>query len=515
MIGSAPRGEVDGLLGGRYRLGPRLGVGGMATIYRAWDITLERDVAVKVVHAHLLDDEEIAERFRREAKHAAALVHPHIVTVFDQGVDDLPYIVMELVDGPSLRQVLYERGRLSPPEVLAVLLPVCAALARAHAAGVIHRDIKPENVLIASDGSPKVVDFGIAYVRAGARHTATGTLIGSLHYVAPELVQGHEATPATDQYAVGVLAFELLTGRPPLPAETLTAVLARHAREPVPPPSELAPGIPTALDRVICRATALDPADRFSCIEGFAAALRAAVPGDPEPLEVHGNRTLTLPVAAQQTAAVAVADELDRRRVRPATRSAVPTMPIGLLLLTVLLVGLAAVLWNRVIVPEQVVPSVVGLPENQARSTLSGLGLALAEGPPEPSLEHSEGTVLSQQPLPGARLRRGEAVRVTLSSGPRIVPMPHVVGMTETTARAALSGHAFTVTSERSFSNAPKGVVFAQVPDAGVPVREGAEVRLQVSKGRDPLQLPIQIPVQIPDFAKDALDGVGRILGGW
>jgi eukaryotic-like serine/threonine-protein kinase len=174
-IRSAPSGDVDSLLGGRYRLGLRLGVGGMATIYRAWDVELERDVAVKVIHAHLLDDDEIVEHFRREARHAAALVHPHIVTVFDQGVDDLPYIVMELVDGPSLRQVLHEHGRLSPPQALAVLLPVCAALARAHAAGVVHRDIKPENVLLAPDGSPKVADFGIAYTGATTSRTATGT----------------------------------------------------------------------------------------------------------------------------------------------------------------------------------------------------------------------------------------------------------------------------------------------------------------------------------------------------
>ncbi|MGH8885049.1 MAG: protein kinase domain-containing protein [Egibacteraceae bacterium] len=505
-IGSAPRGEVDGLLDGRYQLGPRLGVGGMATIYRAWDVALERAVAVKVIHAHLLDDEEIAERFRREARHAAALVHPHIVTVFDQGVDGLPYIVMELVDGPSLRQVLHERGRLSPPEALAVLLPVCAALARAHAAGVVHRDIKPENVLIAPDGSPKVADFGIAHARTATRHTAGGTLIGSVHYLAPELIQGHEATPATDQYAVGVLAFELLTGRHPLPAETPTAVLTRHTREPVPPPSAFAPDIPAALDRALRRGTALNPADRFSSIEELATALRAAVPGGPQPLEVPGNHTLVIPIAAQQTASVAAAEKLDQRRARPATRSVVP----ALLLLTLLLTGLGAGLWNWVIAPERAVPSVVGLPEDQARSTLSRLDLALAESPPEPSLEHPEGTVLSQQPLPGMRLRRGAAVQVVLSSGPRVVSMPRVVGMTEAQARAALGGHAFTVTDDESFSAAPRGVVIAQVPDAGAPVREGAEVRLHVSKGRERLQLPIQIP----DLLKDALDGVGQILGG-
>lgn len=497
-IESAPRGDVGRLLGRRYRLGPQLGAGGMATIYRAWDVARARDVAVKVIHAHLLDDEEIVERFRREASHAAALVHPHIVRVLDQGVDGLPYIVMELVDGPSLRQVLRERGRLSPREAVAVLLPVCAALARAHAAGGMHRDIKPENVLIAPDGSPKVADFGIAHVGAATRHTAAGTVIGSVHYLAPELVQGREATPATDQYAVGVLAFELLTGQKPLPAETPTAVLARHAREPIPPPSAFTPGIPAALDRVVCRGAALRPGDRFSCMEQLAAALRAAVPGGSRP---SGARAL--PAGSQATAPTA--DGPDRRRAR----LAVP----ALLLALVLLIGLAAGLFQLLgltAAAAQVVPSVVGMPEEQARSTLGRLGLALAEDSSQPSLAHPEGIVLSQQPPPGARLRTGEAVRVVRSSGPRIVPMPRVLSMTEAQARAALSRHALTVTSGESFSRAPKGAVIAQLPDPGAPVREGTEVRIHVSKGESPLQLPIKVP----DLVQGTLDEVERMLGG-
>jgi hypothetical protein len=504
-IRSAPSGDVDSLLGGRYRLGSRLGVGGMATIYRAWDVELERDVAVKVIHAHLLDDDEIVEHFRREARHAAALVHPHIVTVFDQGVDDLPYIVMELVDGPSLRQVLHEHGRLSPPQALAVLLPVCAALARAHAAGVVHRDIKPENVLLAPDGSPKVADFGIAYTGATTSRTATGTLIGSIHYLAPELIQGCEATPATDQYAVGVLAFELLTARKPLPAETPTAVLTRHVREPIPPPSEFAPGIPAALDRVIHRGTALNPADRFSCIEDFAAALDASVPGGPQPVDVHGDRTLVIPIAAQETASVAAADDLDRRRYQPATQWAFPVLLLGLFILGGFAIGLYQLLgWT--VAAQRIVPSVIGFSEDRARSTLDGLGLVLAEDQSEPSLEQPEGTVLSQQPPPGTRLRRGQTVRVVLSSGPRVVAMPRVVGMTQAQARAVLSRHSFVVAEGVSFSAAPKGIVVDQRPSAGAPVREGTQVRLHVSKGTE--QFPLS------DLVRDTLDEVERMLGG-
>src|SRR5688500_4904034 len=218
---------VGTVVSGRYRVVARLGAGGMATIYRAVDESLERDVAIKVLHPHLADDELLLKRFRAEARSAAGLLHPNIVNVFDQGVADLPFIVMEYVDGPSLRDVLHDRGRLTPREVLAIAEPVCNALARAHAAGLVHRDVKPENVLIAADGTVKVADFGIARAIADTSHTATGTLVGSVHYLAPELMQGATATDRSDQYALGVVIFELLTGRKPLPAETPMAVAMR------------------------------------------------------------------------------------------------------------------------------------------------------------------------------------------------------------------------------------------------------------------------------------------------
>lgn len=460
----------------------------MATIYQAWDIALERVVAVKILHAHLADDQEIQERFRHEARHAAALVHPHIVAVFDQGVDDLPYIVMELIDGPSLREVLRERERLSPPEALAVILPVCAALARAHAAGVIHRDIKPENVLITLDGTPKVADFGIAYAVTATRHTSTGTLIGSVHYLAPELIQGREASPATDQYAVGVLAFELLTGRKPLPAATPMAVIARHAREPIPPPSQFAPDITSAVDRAVMRAAALDPTQRFPDLHRFTVAMRAAIPGGSKAIDVRGDRTLVIPPASFQPLSRAGVNA----RHAPAKR-ATPVLP-ALLLALVLFIGTTGglyALWDRVIAPERAVPSVEGLPQEQARTVLGALGLALVEGQTMPSRDDPEGTVLAQDPQPGTRLRRGEAVTVVLSSGPRVVPMPRVLQLSEEDARALLAPHGFAISRDESFSDhAPRGEVIAQLPDAGAPVREGAEVRIHLSKGKEQVRVP-------------------------
>ncbi len=291
---------VGDVLATRFRLDARVAAGGMATIYRARDLVLDRDVAVKALHPHLAEDATLIERFRTEARSAAALVHPHVVNVFDQGVAGVPYIVMEYVDGPSLRHVLNRRGRLTPGEALAVLQPVCAALALAHRAGTVHRDVKPENVLVASeDGTVKVTDFGIARILSATPITESGVVLGSVHYLAPEVVLGADATPASDQYAVGLMLFELLTGQRPLPADGAAAVAIRHAREPVPSPSGFVNGIAPRLDAVVARSTALQPGRRYPDLGAFVAALRAAVPGGPRPVVVPAadgsDRTVVLP----------------------------------------------------------------------------------------------------------------------------------------------------------------------------------------------------------------------------
>jgi len=292
------------VLAGRFRLDARVAAGGMATIYRARDVVLDRDVAVKALHPHLAEDATLIERFRTEARSAAALVHPHVVNVFDQGVAGVPYIVMEYVDGPSLRHVLNRRGRLTPGEALAVLQPVCAALTLAHRAGTVHRDVKPENVLVASeDGTVKVTDFGIARILSATPITDSGVVLGSVHYLAPEVVLGADATPASDQYAVGLMLFELLTGQRPLPGDGAAAVAIRHAREPVPAPSGFVKGVGPRLDAVVARSTALQPGRRYPDLGAFVAALRAAVPGGPRPVVVPAadgsDRTVVLPAQAE------------------------------------------------------------------------------------------------------------------------------------------------------------------------------------------------------------------------
>ena len=506
------------VLAGRYRLDARIGAGGMATIYRARDLTLDRDVAVKVLHPHLVDDEALRERFRTEARHAARLLHPNIVNVFDtgdrDGPDGLPWIVMEYVDGPSLRDVLRERGRLSPREALAVVEPIARGLARAHDGGVVHRDVKPENVLIAPDGTPKVADFGIARALAETSHTQTGMLIGSVHYMAPELVSGKPATVATDQYGIGVLLYELLTGRQPLPAESPMAVALRHAQELIPAPSAANPEVPPALDRLVARATAPRPEDRYPDLLELASALRAAVPDGPVPVVVHTRdddgreHTLIIPAVGAETTVVPPAPDGEpggrakravsrRRPAGPAERAGRAARTrrgrrVPLAVLLVLALGLAATgVWAFVLAPPVTVPDVRDMTLAEAADALEAEGLALAEAEPVHSRDVPQGMVAAQEPEAGGRARKGGQVRVALSRGPLMVTMPSVLGLTRDEALDKLAEHGFDVQVDEGWHDAaPKGTIAGQSPEPGETVAEGRDVSVYLSQGIEQVTVP-------------------------
>lgn len=274
-------------VGGRYTLRGELGRGGMATVHRARDEVLDRDVAIKLLHAHLATDPAFLDRFRREARAAAALTHPNVVTVHDWGEteDDGAFLVLQYVDGCSLREVLRRRGRLAPAETLAVLGPAAQGLGAAHQAGLVHRDVKPENVLLAADGSIQITDFGLARAAASATSTfGADVLVGSPHYLSPEAVRGEPLRATADVYALGVVLFECLTGRPPHEGDSPFATAVAHTARPVPAPSELVEDVPPALDEVVRRACAPRPQDRLPDGAAFASALATAVPGGPAPV---------------------------------------------------------------------------------------------------------------------------------------------------------------------------------------------------------------------------------------
>ncbi|MEV4189109.1 protein kinase, partial [Streptosporangium canum] len=248
---------VGKLLDGRYRVESRIARGGMATVYLALDIRLDRTVAVKVMHRSLAEDPSFVRRFIGEAKSVASLSHPNVVHVFDQGTDgDNVYLSMEYVPGRTLRDVLRARGRLPAREALEVMIPVLAALGAAHQAGLVHRDVKPENVLLSDDGRVKVVDFGLARAIEATNQTRTGVMIGTIGYMSPEQVTSGATDARSDVYSAGIMLFELLTGRQPYEGDTPMSVAYRHVHDTVPVPSALLPGTPPLLDTLVAQATA-------------------------------------------------------------------------------------------------------------------------------------------------------------------------------------------------------------------------------------------------------------------
>jgi len=277
------------LLDGRYAVTARIAHGGMATVYLAMDTRLDRQVALKVMHAELARDDEFVRRFIGEAKSVARLSHQNVVAVFDQGSDGpFLYLAMEYVPGRTLKDVLRERGRFTPAAALDIMTGVLDGLAAAHASGIVHRDVKPENVLLTADGRLKVADFGLARAQAAAGHTQAGLLIGTVAYLPPEQVTGDSTGPRSDVYSAGVVFFELLTGRPPFTGDTPIAVAYQHVNTDVPAPSSLVPGIPAAVDQLVLAATSRDPALRPADAGEFARAVRRVREGIGEPSGLTG-----------------------------------------------------------------------------------------------------------------------------------------------------------------------------------------------------------------------------------
>lgn len=503
---------VEGrLLDGRYRLDRAIARGGMATVYEATDLRLDRTVAVKVMRPALAEDPDFVDRFAREARAAARLSSPEVVAVHDQGTDadtGTAYLVMEHVAGCTLRDVLRERGPLPADRALDLLEPVLRALAAAHAAGLVHRDVKPENVLLGDDGRVKVADFGLARAIESSNLTATtGLLIGTVAYLAPEQVEHGRADPRTDVYAAGILLFELLTGVPPYSSDSPLSVAYRHVHEDVPAPSRLVAGLPAELDDLVVRTTRRDPAARPVDAGAFLAELQAvrqelAGPGRVPTLVVPRSPRPALPGAPPPPAS----DSPGRLARLAAWRPSRPRL-LPLVLVLLLLVALGAV--GGVAALTTTAPDVVGLTRDDALRQLQAAGFTVKQRPSQFSTVQPAQHIISQDPPAGGRLRRGGTVTLVNSKGPPMRTVPALVGLSQDAAAGQLTKAGLRLgTVRQQFSSRPAGEVLSSDPAAGATLTPGSPVVLVVSKGLELLPVP-DVVGQPRSAAEKALSNAG------
>ncbi|HEY1093313.1 MAG TPA: Stk1 family PASTA domain-containing Ser/Thr kinase [Glycomyces sp.] len=472
------------LLGGRYEIGEVVGYGGMAEVHRGRDLRLGRDVAVKLLRADLSRDESFLIRFQREAQNSASLNHPNIVAVFDTGEDaGIPYMVMEFVNGRTLKEVLLAEGRFDPATACEVVADMCSALDFSHKHHIIHRDVKPGNVMLSDTNQVKVMDFGIARALASGQATMTQTsaVIGTAQYLSPEQARGETVDARSDVYAVGCVLYELLVGHPPFTGDNPVSVAYQHVREEARPPSELNPNVPASVDAVIMKALAKNPENRYHSAgemrEDLIRAARGQAVLAPAVMSA-GDRTQMLAGPDNTAPITPIATSSSKRRPW--------LIALGVILA---LVAVTAASWGIMKMLEQPdmvnVPNVVGEARADAEKTLKDEGFAVtfkeqvADDPTSTDIDH----VIAQTPDGNTEAEEGDTVELTVMVAPDKVTVEDVVGDQEDDATKTLTDQGLTVNVVKEDSTKPSGEVLTQDPEAGTEVDLKTEVTLTVSAG--------------------------------
>ena len=536
--------QTDPLIGllvdERYRVTRRLARGGMATVYVAQDERLDRPVALKVMHPHLADSDAFVERFRREARSAARIVHPGVVSVFDQGiVTGQGFLVMELIDGTNLRQLLRAQGAFTIPQALRYTTDTLEALRAAHRVGVIHRDIKPENILVPSDGPAKVTDFGLARAASEVSMSSTGNMLGTVAYIAPEIATTAEADARSDIYSVGIMLYEMLTGAVPWAGESPLQIASHHVSDNVPSPSAAQPWIPREIDDLVAALTARDPANRpadASDAIDLVARAAAAIPSDlanrradvaPEErhraLETGALNTeimpaqFTRPLPAPASSSVALVHTSGATQVAaaasPPKKSARAAAWIVLVVLLLVVAGVGGHWWWTEYGPGSylTMPETTGRTLTDVQADLDALGLH-TQVEEEFSDDVDTGSVTRSDPEGGSSVHKRAEVQLYVSKGVDMKTVPELTGKSQDEAQRSLTeaGLAVGAVTDAYSEDVPQGQVISQSVAAGTSLAHDSAVDIVLSKGREPLTVPTLSGLSA-SAAKSAIEDLGLV----
>lgn len=519
--------NIEGkLLGNRYEIIKKIGNGGMATVYKAKDKVLKRNVAVKILRDEFTTDEEFIKRFEGEAQSAARLTHANIVSIYDVGVEgNLYYIVMELIQGKTLKEIiLEEEGPLPWKWSLNIAIQIASALEVAHRNNIIHRDIKPHNIIITEDGVAKVTDFGIAKAVSNSTITAFGTTIGSVHYFSPEHARGGFTDAKSDIYSLGVVMYEMLTGRVPFDADTPVSVALKHMQEEPEEPIELNPKIPTSVNQIIMKALQKESSMRYQSATEMLVDLRKALK-DPEGDFVEEEYDPTAKTQKIDTSMYRGMDKNSNKNNKKGKKEGklktfiknhkVLSSIIGLILLFVISLGGTMLFLNITNPPEVEMPSVVGLSQDEAKQEIENVGLKFEVEKEEYDKDVPEGYIISQDPSYVEnynKVKKGSTVKVVVSKGQEKTTVPKVVGMQKDEAIKALEDSKLKVeVVEETSKKVEEGYVISQETDPNTDAFAGDTVKIHVSTGTEKVTVP-DVVGKTQAEAKKALEAQGFVV---
>ena len=513
------------LLDNRYRIVDKIGVGGMADVYLGEDTLLGRQVAIKVLHANFANDDEFVTRFKREAQAAGKLNHPNIVNMYDVGFDqNLHYIVMEYVDGETLKKYITRHGRLSIDEAVKFTIAIAEGLEHAHTMGIVHCDIKPHNVIITNTGRVKVTDFGIARaINATNTVMYTNSILGSAHYLSPEQASGKPVDGNTDIYSLGVVLYEMLTGRVPFEGETPIAVALKHVREKVEPPTRYNPSIPPLLEAVVMKALSKNPADRFDSISDMISDLRLSqgfTMGKTQRHEPYDFATQMIPTVDPEALEdlSTIQEERKDEGKKKSMLSKIASIPQKYIVLGAAVIFLVAFLgaflsygnfWSNTTVD---VPNVVGKQVSVAKNILEDKHLRVSTSevtnPDVPA-----GQVISQTPGAGEKVKEQRTIHLVVSKGVGDITVPDLTDLTVDQARQRLKDLGLVVgkITQQSVDGKKDGVIIAQSPSGDSKVSKGTTIDLVVNKAK---AKKVKVPNLVGMTLKDARDTLSNIQLG-